>query len=218
VDIVVGVSQSVLKRHLRFGYFARSKKKVIFNPYQKTSFVSLLGARSLPIRYGYLGRLSAEKGLESLLESVTELPRGTWSLKIGGRGLAAYERYLRAKYRMPAIEFLGYVAPETFFPDIDVLVVPSVWHDPLPTVVIEACAHGVPVIGSKRGGIPELVEEPYTGFLFDPSCSGDLTLKMWQFIENPAIINDMRLASLTKAEAFLPEDIVEQYLEVYGGL
>ena len=137
---------------------------------------------------------------------------------IGGKGTAAYEDYLRTKYGASTVEFLGFVDPDSFLRDVDVLVVPSVWHDTSPRVISEAYAHGVPVIGSRRGGIPELIEEDRTGFLFDSDLPDDLTLKMRRFVENPTIIDSMRLACLDKAKSLLPENIIEQYLEVYAGL
>ncbi len=115
-DVVVGNSRFVLDRHLSFGYFADTpKKKVIYNTYQVNSAALPSKAPSLPIRFGYLGRLAADKGPEVLLKSVGQLPKGTWTLDIAGRGLSAYERYLHERYRAPAIRFLGFVRSEIFF-------------------------------------------------------------------------------------------------------
>ena len=216
VDTVVGASRFTLERHLRFGYFAATpKKRVIYNIHQIDTAPSL-NTHSLPIRFGFLGRLDPTKGLEVLLDSAIHLPSTTtWSLDIGGRGLAKYERYLRAKYRMPTIKFSGYVEPEGFFEQIDVLVVPSLWHDPSPRVINEAYARGVPVIGSSRGGIPELVADGYTGFIFNPDYPGDLMAKMQRFVSEPRLIDSMGTACLAKAESFRPSNIIEQYLQVY---
>ena len=217
VDSVVGVSEAILERHLKRGYFATtSRTKVIHNAYRLETSMLQTDSRRSPVRFGYLGKLSAEKGLEVLLKSLTQLPAGKYTLEVAGRGHNDYESYLQGKYRMLPIRFLGYTRPEFFFPKLHVLVVPSLWHDPLPTVIIEAYAHGVPVIGSNRGGIPQLVEEGRTGFLFDPYLPGDLRAKMQRFIDKPTLINDMRSACLSKAEHFLPENIVEQYLGVYA--
>jgi glycosyltransferase involved in cell wall biosynthesis len=111
---------------------------------------------------------------------------------------------------------LGYTKPEDFFRRIDVLVVPSLWHEPFGRVVIEAYAHGVPVIASNRGGLPELVEQAQTGFLFNPNRPDDLTVKLQRCIDKPRIIDDMRPACLRMAKGFLPDVIVEQYLKVYS--
>lgn len=220
VDIVVGVSQFVLERHCRFGYFADiPRKRVIYNAYRREILPqSSKREWTIPVRFGYLGRLHPTKGVEALLEAVRWLPEGTWSLNIAGRGFSKYERYLRSRNKASGIRFSGYVKPENFFPAIDVLVVPSRWHEPFGRTVIEAYAHGVPVIGATRGGITELVEEGRTGFLFDPESPEELAAKMRRYIGNLELVSSMSSVCLGKAEDFLPENIVEQYLRVYGEL
>jgi glycosyltransferase involved in cell wall biosynthesis len=222
VDGLVGISQFVLERHLQFGYFAATpKKRVISNSYELGPYalpLPSLGTRSLPIRFGYLGRLDPAKGIEVLLEAITQLPEGTWGLEVAGQGSTRYDCYLHAKYRNPSIEFKGFTRSESFFTNIDVLVVPSLWHEPFGRVIIEAYAHGIPVIGASRGGIPELVEEGRTGFLFDPRQVRDLTAKMQRLIDQPEIINDMQPRCLKKARSFTPENITEEYLEAYAAV
>jgi len=218
VDAVVGVSQFVLERHLKFNCFAAvSKRRAVSNAYQVELDTPPSDTQSLPVRFGFLGRIHETKGLEVLLNAVVKLPHGAWTLHVAGQGPSSYERYLRNKYKAPAIKFVGFVQPQEFFSDVDVLVVPSLWHDPLPTVIIEAYAHGVPVIGSIRGGIPELVEEGNTGFLFDPNRPDDLTTKMRRLIDKPPMIEVMRSVCLKKANSFLPGNVAEHYLDVYAG-
>jgi glycosyltransferase involved in cell wall biosynthesis len=216
VDAVVGVSRYILDRHLELGYFTTTpEKRVIHNAYRARS-ASVSAERPSPqVRFGYLGVLHPVKGIERLLEAVAQLPEGAWRLSVAGRGRTVYERNLRIKYKTPGVEFLGYVDPETFFSEIDVLVIPSLVRESFGRVVIESYAHGVPVIAARRGGILELVEEGRTGFLFDPDRSGDLAARMQRYIDNPTMINDLRPICLDKAKGFLPEDIVEQYLETY---
>ena len=216
VDVVVGVSPYILERHLQFGYFgATPERKVIPNFYEAAQPSPIPEARPAPVRFGYLGMLLASKGLETLLESSAQLPGGTWSLSIAGRGLPEYERYLCSRYGSPAVRFLGHVSPDTFFPDIDVLVVPSLLRESFGRGVIEAYAHGVPVIGSDRGGIRQLIEEGRTGLLTNPDRPGDLTAKMRRFIDHPEIIEEMRPACREKAKGFLPDYIIEEYLGTY---
>jgi glycosyltransferase involved in cell wall biosynthesis len=216
VDSVVGVSQYVLDRHLELGYFASTPtKRVIYNAYQAESAARPSETGSLPIRFGYLGRLMKDKGIEVLLKSVRQLPEGAWSLDVAGRGQAAYESYLHTRYNMPAIKFLGYIKPEIFFSNIDILVVPSLIEESFSRVTIEAYAHGVPVIGSNRGGIPELVEDERTGSLFDPGTPGDLSTRLQRYISKPAAAKRMQSACLRKAKGFLLEDNIRQYVKVY---
>jgi glycosyltransferase involved in cell wall biosynthesis len=217
VDEVTGVSKFVLERHLSHHYFhATPRKEVIYNGYKTKVAASWSGTQSLPVRFGYLGRLDPSKGLEVLLDSVRRLPNGSWHLRIGGKGWAEYESHLRDKYEAPAIEFLGYVETDPFFEAIDVLVVPSVWEEPAGRIISEALSHGVPVIGSRTGGIPELVENERTGFVFDNKRSIDLAAKMRTCIEDPSMICYMRHECLKKAKRLLPEVITAQYLEAYA--
>jgi glycosyltransferase involved in cell wall biosynthesis len=216
VDAVVGVSRYILERHLELGYFtATPEKRVIPNAYQAGPASLPAKRRSPPVRFGYLGMLHPVKGIERLLEAVAQLQEGTWSLSVAGRGRTAYECDLRTRYKTLGVEFLGHVDPETFFPEIDVLVIPSLVRESFGRVVIESYAHGVPVIGSTRGGILELVEEGRTGFLCDPDRAGDLAARLQRYIDRPTMINAMRPICLEKANGFLPETIVEQYLDTY---
>ena len=217
VDIVVGVSSAILRRHLEFGYFdATSQRTVIYNAYPLASATLGSDPPSVPIQFGFLGRLDPTKGLEVLLEAVRRLPQGRWRLKVGGRGPASYESYLRAKYKMLEVDFVGYVNPDSFLPKIDVLVVPSVWQEPAGRVIMEAYAHGIAVVGARIGGIPELIEEDGTGLLFTPGNSDDLARQMRKFTDHPTIIDGMRLGCLERAELLSPESIAEQYLTVYA--
>jgi glycosyltransferase involved in cell wall biosynthesis len=217
VDAVVGVSRFMMERHLDFGYFtATPVRQVIPNPYATKLTIPQPKVPSLPVRFGYLGRLHVNKGIEVLLEAAGQLRGGTWKLRLAGKGIAAYENRLRTRYESPAVEFLGYVNPEDFFREIDVLVVPSQLRESFGRGVIEAYAHGIPVIGCDRGGVAELIEEGQTGFLFDPDHPDDLRTKMRIVIEDPVMIKEMRSACLRKAKDFVPRSVVEQYLEVYA--
>ena len=116
--------------------------------------------------YCYVGRLSAEKGVDTLLEAASKLP---YNLKIIGGG-ALLDSY-KNKYRHGHIEFLGQMKPEELYPIVQkarLLVVPSVWYENNPFSIIEALCMGTPVLGAHIGGIPELITEGENGFLFSP--------------------------------------------------
>ena len=116
--------------------------------------------------YCYVGRLSAEKGADTLLEAASRLP---YNLKIIGGGVL-FDLY-KSKYRSDNIEFLGQMKQEELYPIVQkarFLVVPSVCYENNPFSVIEALCMGTPVLGSRIGGIPELITEGDNGFLFSP--------------------------------------------------
>ena len=126
--------------------------------------------------YCYAGRLSAEKGIDTLLEAAGQLP---YPLKIIGGGplLDIY----RKKYKLSNIEFTGQMAPEELYPIVQksrFLVIPSVWYENNPFSVIEALCMGTPAIGARIGGIPELIEEDKNGYLFTPGDVSELRDKI----------------------------------------
>jgi glycosyltransferase involved in cell wall biosynthesis len=121
------------------------------------------------ITFGFIGSLTDIKGIEPLLSSFSAVARPSWRLRVAGTGTPDYVQRLRATHPDPRIEFLGRQDPATFYLGLDATVVPSLWHDTLPSVVFESLIHGRPVIGSRRGGIPEMVEDGVSGLLYDPA-------------------------------------------------
>ena len=67
--------------------------------------------------------------------------------------------------------------PEKVFNQIGCLVVPSQWEEPFGRVVVESYGYGVPVIGSNCGGIPELIDDGVTGWIFKSESRGELEKK-----------------------------------------
>lgn len=104
-----------------------------------------------------IGRLAPEKGLPLLLEAWSRHPVGTLGvLRIVGDGPLRAVAETAAAQRSDVV-FLGAQPPSgvrAALRDSSVLVVPSLWRDVLPTVIIEGLAGGRPVLGTDRGGIP----------------------------------------------------------------
>jgi glycosyltransferase involved in cell wall biosynthesis len=126
--------------------------------------------------YCYAGRLSEEKGVETLLEAAVQ---GAYPIKIIGGG-PLLDRY-RTKYSRRHIEFLGHVPPDELYPIVQkarFLVIPSVCYENNPYSVIEALCMGTPALGARIGGIPELIKEGKNGFLFQPGNVAELKDKI----------------------------------------
>jgi glycosyltransferase involved in cell wall biosynthesis len=115
--------------------------------------------------YGlYFGRLSAEKGIETLLTAHASLAHPI-PLKVAGSGPLAAQ--LAASY--PGGDFLGYrsgVELTRLIGEAAFVVMPSEWYENCSMAVLEAMALGKPVIGSNIGGIPEQIIDGVTGCLF----------------------------------------------------
>lgn len=174
---VVGVSRAVLDRHLQAGLFADVPlKRVVYNA-RRMPAPAERPLRHRARRFGYIGTLIETKGVDRLLAAFQRLRARSGldiELAVAGSGEAGYVADLRSRYEGPGITFVGRVDAAAFFESVDVNVVPSVWHDPLPGVVFESLQMGVPVIGARRGGIPEMLRDGVDGLLFDPDDASAL--------------------------------------------
>jgi glycosyltransferase involved in cell wall biosynthesis len=114
----------------------------------------------------YLGRLSPEKGIETLLSAQDAIAEQV-PLMVAGTG--PLEQSVRLRY--PKARYLGHLsgaALESTIRQASLIVVPSEWYENCPMSVLEAMALGKPVVASDIGGIPELVMHGETGLLFPP--------------------------------------------------
>lgn len=117
----------------------------------------------------YVGRLSEEKGVETIIHVAKQLP--DLSFKIAGRG-PQMEYLHRLALDAPNVEFLGFRNAEelqTLYRGACAILLPSRVHEVFPLVTLEAMAHGTPVIASDVGGISEVVEDRISGFLVAPT-------------------------------------------------
>ena len=217
VDHVVGISRYILDEHLAHGYFPQAVPSVIHNSYKLPPNIAIRHeAVQNKVRFGFIGRLEPNKGVDLLIRAVRACGLDSpVSLVIAGTGEHEYTRYLMGLAEGMNVAFLGYVAPNDFFPKIDVTVVPSLWNEALGRVVIESYAYGTPAIASQRGGLPEIVDYGETGFVFDPDDIDSLTALINRFSGNQSLVESMREACYEKAGIFSPEKIVGDYLNLY---
>jgi glycosyltransferase involved in cell wall biosynthesis len=141
----------------------------------------------------FVGRLSPEKGLDTLLAAWQQLGRD-WKLKIAGDGPMSAQvqafcathsdvEWVGAKSRAETAELMG---------NARVLVFPSQWYETFGRVAIESFAAGTPVIASRLGAMAEICEERQTGLLFESGNAADLADKLRWVLDNPARVESMR--------------------------
>jgi glycosyltransferase involved in cell wall biosynthesis len=141
----------------------------------------------------YVGRISHEKGFETLIDAVKDI--GEIKLKIIGDG--PLKGFLEDKIRKEGIgnvAFLGYRTGKTLHDEIRrsmFLVIPSEWYENNPMTVIEAFALGKPAVGARIGGIPELVRDWETGLTYTSGDVEDLHEKITLMLENKDRISQM---------------------------
>lgn len=155
----------------------------LLNPFDSVSF------EPSPIYddYGlYFGRLIDEKGVDRLIEA-SGLIDG-FPIKIIGDGpdLDALRKRTE-RLGLTNVEFLGPMwgeALNTVLERARFVVVPSIWHENFPYVINQSFALARPVIGARRGGIPELVIHEERGLIFDPDDIQELAAMMMRLIED----------------------------------
>jgi glycosyltransferase involved in cell wall biosynthesis len=150
----------------------------------------------------YVGRLSTEKGLDTMIAAWKEL--GQWfPLKIAGEGALA-DRVTQAAGNNPAIEYLGAKNSDEVAELIkraSFLVFPSRWYEGLPLTIIESYAAGTPVIASALGAMNSLVKHGRTGLHFRAGDATDLIRQVKWALSHPAQLAAMRREARTEFEA-----------------
>ena len=184
---IVGVSDFILKKLKNYGYFQEAKiSEVVYNSRNIENFKYDLNYRkevNEDMVFGFIGTLAQNKGIELLLEVFKKNKKSNWKLSIAGNGKEKYVSRLKQKYQDNSIEFLGKVHPDEFYPHVDCVIVPSLWEETLGMTVIEAFIYGKPVIGSKIGGIPEMIDVN-NGYIFEYNNQENLYMKMNDFEKN----------------------------------
>jgi glycosyltransferase involved in cell wall biosynthesis len=155
----IAVSGFVREKYMEAGF---DPSRIVVKP----NFARPGPRREGPGRYFlFLGRLSTEKGVATLLRAWREdLGR---LLVVGDGPEAAQLRRLAPG----GVEFLGAVPHEEarrLVAQACAVLVPSIWYEAFPRVVVEAYASGVPVVASRIGALPEVVEDGVTGLLAEP--------------------------------------------------
>lgn len=212
---VVGVSQRILDIHLETGLFADTElRKVI--PHASTVPVAAPSKYSAGpvLTLGFIGRVTEEKGIYNLVKALALLPHGRVRLVIAGLADAEIQDELRAIAPKASIEFLGFVEPETFYRQIDVVVIPPIWEEPGPLVVADAQAARKPFLGTQFGGIPEAVKRGAVGWLTapDPKSLADSILRI---MSNPGELAAMvdKLAEKNDHRTFT--DVIAEYRDAF---
>jgi glycosyltransferase involved in cell wall biosynthesis len=132
----------------------------------------------------YAGRITFEKGVDLLCEAAnrTNLP-----LRIAGdiSGWPALQSQYADRVRFEGM--LRGDALVSFYGNARFVVVPSRWWEVCPLVVLEAMHLGIPVLASRIGGLPEMVEDGVNGLLFEPDNRNDLADKMQRLWNDAAL-------------------------------
>jgi glycosyltransferase involved in cell wall biosynthesis len=199
IDLVVSPSRFAMAKIAEYGLEARRMVHLPFG-LDQSQLSATRRNDTTPLRIGYLGQFAPHKGVHLLLDAFQRLNKqcNTCELVLHGRisSETPYERKLLQRAQAdPAIRFAGPYANTDVgqvLAPLDVIVVPSVWYENRPTVIVEAHATGTPVVATRLGGMAELIRHNENGLLFEPGSAAGLAEQLQRLIDEPTLLPSLR--------------------------
>ncbi len=211
ISIFLFESRFMLNKTAEFWGEGTAQLDFIGKPFNANQFKASEGDSGYIL---FIGRLSDEKGVDILIKAMQANP--DIPLKIAGSGNYRPQlEALSAGLGLTNIEFLGSKYGdelEMLFSNCRFVVVPSIWHENFPYVMMEAFARGKAVIGSDKGGIPEYITEGETGFVFPSHDSKTLANHIRQLFNDPKKAREMGLKAKALADSQFTDLIFYQRL------
>jgi glycosyltransferase involved in cell wall biosynthesis len=151
------------------------------------------------LRVGFIGTVAPHKGPHVVVAAMKLLSGAPLALALYG-DWEAFPRYADELRRAASADarirclprFDGDAGLASAHQAIDVLVVPSLWHENVPNVVLEAFLHDTPVVASRAGGISEVVADGRGGLLFEPGNARDLATALRRLVDDPVLLGRLR--------------------------
>jgi glycosyltransferase involved in cell wall biosynthesis len=220
VDVFASPSRFLLEGHQRAGLRSGTSTVVNNGIPLPTDGEALRRARTPDSqkRFVMLTRLTAEKGIQVVLDAVAQLPKDL-DFEVAIAGTGPLEERVRAAAaadsRIVALGFVDGEAKTRALTRAGHLLLPSLWYENAPVTIIEAAAYGLSLIGSRIGAIPEFVEEGDTGLLFPPGDAGALAKVMMRVVQDPHALPTLPTASKALAERFTLKRMIDTYEQHY---
>jgi len=171
---------------------------------------------------GMMGRLSSEKNHGMLLEAARILKEQGVTARFLVAGDGSERDAIAARVRSmgleESVELLGYVSPTDFLKQVDVLALCSVMEN-LPYCILEAMERACPVVATRVGGLPDLVEDGVSGFLVGLNDAEEMAERIQWLAEDPEerfSMGDQARAKLQRD--FNPEKNLQAHEKLYASL
>jgi len=183
------------------------------NEYPKPTVIH---SPSKKIRFLYVGRLHAAKGVDILLSALDCLAK-SFEFRMNVVGSGPEEQILRERFGSRGwCHFHGHLTEQQvsdFMEESDVLCIPSVWQENSPGVAIHALSQGLPVIASDKGGIPELVSHNRNGLLV-PAGDRDAWRKALEAVlTQPKMLEAWRANMAQETDLFDQQQLGQKLLQ-----
>jgi glycosyltransferase involved in cell wall biosynthesis len=170
----------------------------------------------------FVGRLEKVKGVEFLIQAMTLIrdvfPQVT--LTIIGDGsykseLLNLTKRLHLENRIRLVGWVDHSEIDAYYEKASIVIIPSVWPENFPTVCNEAMSVGRPVIGTRIGGIPEIIDDGINGYLVEPKNPEQIAEKVIKLFAESTLLITMGRNARKKAEQFSIEKYAKKIGKIY---
>lgn len=217
-DVVVSPAQFTIDKLRAADFFTgvNTKREVVGVELNKKRIVKDYAVFNIL----YVGGVNKHKGVHILVDAVIKLRQANARLHIVGRGQDTDEMR-RLAGDDARITFYGFVTDDKLLrlrERANISVVPSIWYDMAQGVICESFGSGTPVVGSRIGGIPELIEEGYNGHLFEAGNSAELRAILEGLINNPGELRELEEGAFASSKKYDIEHHISRLEEIYKSL
>jgi len=216
ISTVISPSKFLMDFHLKFGFFKNSKQFVVPN--------GTIVKDDAKVRDGiakdflFLGQVVEHKGPQIAIKAIKKLQNKNVKLHIVGRGsyLDELKKLAANDDRIIIHGFVKDADLKEIFDKCSYAIFPSIWYENYPLVIYELMGNGIPVIASNIGGIPELVQDGYNGFLFPPGDVDSLAEIIKKITNDKNILLQLSRNSISTSRKFTLENQVNNIREILG--
>jgi len=225
VDKIICVSDYIRRKAVeafpeyadKFCVVFNSTDPEVFKPYGKISLGELKGLVEFKADCKYLlyvGRLTPLKGVHILIKAFAKVLQKNPSLRLiitgssffEGASITPYEEHLidiatPVKDKIIFTGFLPHEKLKFLYSQVNAIVLPSIWQDPCPLVVLEAMSSGTCLIASRVGGIPEVVENDVNGILVAPDNDNELAMAIIGLLSDESKMTKIANAAREKIQS-----------------
>lgn len=215
VDAFITPSEFLKSKLVENGFYA---KKIHCIP-TFTASKSEVGTPEVGSYGLYFGRITEEKGVETVIKAYEKMPE--YSVKIMGDDRTDEAVWLKQyvkDHNLKNIEFIGFksgVEMEQIIKNSRFTLIPSIWYDNLPNTALESFQYSKPVIASNIGSLPELVVDEWNGYLFAPGNADELAACIKR-LDSDQVVAAMGSHSKERLESrFAPQTHYHSLMDVF---
>jgi glycosyltransferase involved in cell wall biosynthesis len=216
VNAVISPSKFLIDFHIKLGFFAHSKKYVV--PNGIALHYGVLPKEKSGQEFLFMGQIVEHKGLEIAIKAFRKIKEKNAKFHVIGDGSYIETAKVIAKGDERII-FHGFIENnkdlEEIFNRCSYAIFPSIWYEIFGLVIIECLDRGLPVIASNIGAIPELIQEGYNGFLFEPGDIDSLYHIIEKLLNQKTMLYPLSRNAIDSSKRFSIEKHLRSIMDIY---